>query len=729
MSRHRNVRSMNFSDEYDGYDDIYGHSVEEECCISPSDEAQFMYDRTRRPQMSAFFSEQDDIAEEVNSDLVNDKCNLVCYTRPKLNDLDEAKLISCLEEIRNVIGDIVSEQVLLETILKNNFDVNKCLDLILSNSTGSSSEVRQDAPKPQRVKRERKAGSRKLAADTDVEHFDKHLPSYGDSQILNESAQEISKTCAPTTAVNVPAVKVVQPGSKTLNVTKGFDVNEKGDSAVADINERLKLSNSPTPRSLSPCSRSISPNNLEGDVSDDLNDKKSKAKEGGKIRCRLSKVDAVTQYHQDRGKCKSQLHMVVIGHVDAGKSTLMGHLLYAMGQVNKKTMHKYEQESKKLGKQSFVYAWILDETGEERSRGITMDVGLSKFETQSKVVTLLDAPGHKDFIPNMITGATQADVALLVVDATRGEFETGFESGGQTREHALLVRSLGVNQLGVVVNKLDTVGWSQERFQEIIGKLGSFLRQAGFRESDITFVPCSGLTGVNLITNPTEEKLVEWYKGPTLLEVIDNFKSPDRPISKSFRLSVNDIFKSTGSGFCISGRVETGLVEVGDKVLVQPQNETAVIKAITLDDASAAIAYAGDQVSITLAGIEMQNVSVGYVLCDLTQPISVTSHFEARIVVFNIKVPITKGFSVVLHHQSLLEPAIISKLVAQLHKSTGEIVKKRPRCLLKNSNALVELQTTRPICMELYRDVKELGRFMLRVGGVTVAAGLVTQIF
>ncbi|KAK7867863.1 hypothetical protein R5R35_003533 [Gryllus longicercus] len=407
----------------------------------------------------------------------------------------------------------------------------------------------------------------------------------------------------------------------------------------------------------------------------------------------------------------------------------MGHLLYTLGQVNKKTMHKYEQESKKLGKQSFMYAWILDETGEERSRGITMDVGQSKFETHTKIVTLLDAPGHKDFIPNMITGATQADVAILVVDATRGEFETGFEMEGQTREHALLVRSLGVNQLGVVVNKLDTVGWNQDRFQEIVGKLGTFLRQAGFRESDVTFVPCSGLTGINLVNPPTEEKLLEWYKGPTLLDVIDNFRAPERPITKPFRLSVNDIFKGTGSGFCISGRVETGLVETGDKVLVQPQNEMAVIKAVTIDDVHTSIAYAGDQVSVTLSGIEMQNVSVGYILCDTTQPIPVTSRFEARIVVFNIKVPITKGFSVILHHQSLSEQAVITKLVAQLHKSSGEVVKRRPRCLVKNSNAVVELTTSRPVCLELYRDVKELGRFMLRVGGVTIAAGLVTQIF
>lgn len=186
-------------------------------------------------------------------------------------------------------------------------------------------------------------------------------------------------------------------------------------------------------------------------------------------------------------------------------------------------MHKFEQESRKLGKQSFMYAWVLDETGEERSRGITMDVGRSQFETKTKLVTLLDAPGHKDFIPNMISGAGQADVALLVVDASRGEFEAGFDFGGQTREHALLVRSLGVTQLTVAINKLDTVSWSQERFNEIANKLKAFLKQAGFRENDVTFVPCSGLTGQNLNTPPTENELLSWYCGPCLLDVIGNF--------------------------------------------------------------------------------------------------------------------------------------------------------------------------------------------------------------
>nr|CAH7757422.1 unnamed protein product [Callosobruchus chinensis] len=335
--------------------------------------------------------------------------------------------------------------------------------------------------------------------------------------------------------------------------------------------------------------------------------------------------------------------MVVIGHVDAGKSTLMGRLLCELGQVSQKVMHKYEQESRKLGKQSFMYAWVLDETGEERNRGITMDVGRFQFETKTKTVTLLDAPGHKDFIPNMISGAGQADVAVLVVDATTGEFESGFDYGGQTREHALLVRSLGVTQLAVVVNKLDNVSWSKNRFDEIVAKLKGFLKQAGFKESDITFVPCSGLTGQNLVNKPTDAELSGWYDGPCLIEVIDNFRAPIRPVSKPFRLSVNDIFKGTGSAFCVSGRIETGTLSVGDKVLVCPNREYATIKSLSIDDVPKSVAFAGDQVTAALSGIEMQNVSVGNILCDPQNPVQVAQKFEARIVVFNVTVPITKG--------------------------------------------------------------------------------------
>lgn len=424
---------------------------------------------------------------------------------------------------------------------------------------------------------------------------------------------------------------------------------------------------------------------------------------------------------------KENLHMIVIGHVDAGKSTLMGHLLYKLGYVNQKIIQKYEHEAKKIGKQSFAFAWVLDEVEEERGRGITIDIGKSKFETENKVITLLDAPGHKDFIPNMITGATQADVALLVIDATSGEFETGFESGGQTREHTLLVRSLGVNQLAVVVNKMDNVCWSEKRFMDVHTKLNTFLRQAGFKDNDVRYIPCSGLTGENLIEKSNRSEAA-WYKGPTLVKVIDTFKSPERPISKPFRLSINDICKGGGTAPAVHGRVETGRVSVGSKVCIQPLGDVAVVKALTTEESSEQTVFAGSYVNVALSNIDLENISIGYVLCDIEKPIPVTTKFEARIVIFNIVLPITKGYTLLLHLLSFVDSVVIRKLNAELNKVTGEQVKKRPRCLLKNTAAIITIETNRPICIELYKDFKEFGRFMLRDAGVTVAAGLITKI-
>uniref|UniRef100_A0A3B4WNH2 HBS1-like translational GTPase n=1 Tax=Seriola lalandi dorsalis TaxID=1841481 RepID=A0A3B4WNH2_SERLL len=425
---------------------------------------------------------------------------------------------------------------------------------------------------------------------------------------------------------------------------------------------------------------------------------------------------------------KPLLNLVVIGHVDAGKSTLMGHLLYLLGNVNKRTMHKYEQESKKAGKASFAYAWVLDETGEERDRGVTMDVGMTKFETNSKVVTLMDAPGHKDFIPNMITGAAQADVAVLVVDASRGEFEAGFEAGGQTREHALLVRSLGVTQLAVAVNKMDQVNWQQERFQEIISKLGHFLKQAGFKESDVFYIPTSGLSGENLATRSSVSQLTSWYSGPSLLEQIDALKSPQRSVDKPFRLCVSDVFKDQGSGFCVTGKIEAGYIQTGDRILAMPPNETCTVKGITLHDEALDWAAAGDHVSLTVTGMDIIKINVGCVFCDPKEPIRVCTRFRARILLFNIEVPITQGFPILLHYQTVSEPATIRKLVSVLHKSSGEVLKKKPKCLSKGMNAIVEIQTQRPVSLELYKDYKELGRFMLRYVGSTIAAGVVTEV-
>lgn len=237
----------------------------------------------------------------------------------------------------------------------------------------------------------------------------------------------------------------------------------------------------------------------------------------------ISRDQMIEQFNQLRIDRKPLINLVIIGHVDAGKSTLIGHLIYKLGCISQKNMHRYETDSKKIGKASFLYAWILDETEEERSRGITMDIAQSKFETQNRIVNVLDAPGHRDFIPNMITGAAQADASLLVVDATCGEFEAGYHAGGQTREHTLLIRSLGVSQIAVVINKLDNVEYSQERYLTIVSKLTTFLKQAGFKEQDVNFVPCSGLTGENLTTRCQVKSLRDWYNGPCLLEVIGKF--------------------------------------------------------------------------------------------------------------------------------------------------------------------------------------------------------------
>jgi len=444
------------------------------------------------------------------------------------------------------------------------------------------------------------------------------------------------------------------------------------------------------------------------------------------------RVDVQAEYAK-RTSDKAKLNMVVIGHVDAGKSTLMGHFLQDLGQVSEKTIKKYEREARKIGKSSFAYAWVLDETGEERSRGITMDIATNSFETSTKQFTLLDAPGHRDFIPNMISGAAQADVTILVVDATTGEFEAGFDANGQTKEHALLVRSLGVQQMIVAVNKLEAMDWSHARFEEITVKLGAFLIQAGFRKSRLHFVPVSGLTGENLVTQTDGCPLYEWYKGQTLLDHIDRFEPPVRLLDKPFRMAVSDFFKGgigSSSGVSVAGRIDAGHVQVGEQVVAIPGGEMGIVKTLQVNDETANWGAAGDSCLMTLTGLDIMQLSSGTVLCTPTNLVPVTSSFVAQIVVFDIKVPITSGFPIILHHQSLNEPASIVKLVATIDKATGEIIKRNPRHLSKGATATVRIKLeNRPIPLETFKDNKDLGRIMLRKGGETVAAGVVTQVY
>lgn len=719
MSRHRNVRTMNYEDEYFDEDEVYGHSYDDSYCVSPATAAQFTFNRERDVNLSSYMEEgipeeEDESDPEPLSDSGRD--NL------KLDDVEQAKLNSCKEEIVNVIGDTIPEHIVSQAVVKHQYNIQAALNELLNQS---------EAPKPQRQPRpDRRANRQEFAPvqptvqlKTPVKKnttSDLAQATSATSQIKLETSNQTVKSANNSETVfgtEKNTVKDLRTKAGNLNANNEVDVTDSAvlnDSKLQPVNSEIDLVGDLVGRDFIDTPSKSSSSSVPATPKSTSKVKQDKAK--------------LKEEYERRKTGKDLLNLVVIGHVDAGKSTLMGHLLYQMGVVNKRAMHKYEQESKKRGKGSFAFAWVLDETEEERTRGVTMDIAQTAFETPHKQITLLDAPGHKDFIPNMITGAAQADVAILVVNATRGEFETGFESGGQTREHALLARSLGVSQLLVAVNKMDTVDWSQSRYDDIVKKLGLFLKQAGYKDIDLSYIPCSGLGGENLTKAVSEPKLASWYKGSTLVEQIDKFKAVERPMDKPFRLIISDVFKGLGSGFSVVGRVSSGSVQAGDRVLVQPAGDLAVVKAVTMDDSDNTCGFAGDHVTVVLTGMDMAHVNVGSVLCDPQNPIKSAMRIRARIVIFNLELPITRGFTVVFHYQSITEPAIIKRLNCQLNKNTGEVIKNKPKCLVKNSSAVVEIEFERPVCLEMYKDYKDLGRFMLRQGGHTIAAGLVEEV-
>ena len=382
---------------------------------------------------------------------------------------------------------------------------------------------------------------------------------------------------------------------------------------------------------------------------------------------------------------KPHLNLVVVGHVDAGKSTLMGHLLYLLGHVSQRQMHRFQQDSKQAGKASFAFAWVLDAHEEERTRGITVDVAVNHFETAHRQVTLLDAPGHKDFIPNMISGAAQADVAVLVVDATPSGFDDGFIDGGQTKEHAILVRSLGVSELVVAVNKMDSVGWARDRFEAVREQLLPFLRQTGFKDKNVRFVPCSGFSGDNLMA-PPEAPAAAWIREssaasasassasdadgasaavPTLLSCIDTFAPPERLLDRPLRMSVADVYRSQALGACtVGGKIECGSVMPGERVLLLPMGESAVVRGVTVGGQSARIARAGENVEIGLQGLTNPDaLAAGQWLCSPHAPVPMVQRFEAQILTLAIRVPIIAGAQVLVHAQAVDVPGRVTALL------------------------------------------------------------------
>lgn len=313
-------------------------------------------------------------------------------------------------------------------------------------------------------------------------------------------------------------------------------------------------------------------------------------KESGKNKAKLVDRD-LTRYnspypvikydYQDYSESKHHLNLIIVGHVDSGKSTLTGHLLYLLKQLDDKTMHRNEKDSSQSGKGSFKFAWALDETKEERERGITIDIAYKTIRTRSKLITILDAPGHRDFIPNMINGASQADAAILVIDSVVNAFEAGFEKGGQTREHAYLIKALGVSQVVIALNKLDTVGWSFERYSMLKEILMDYLTSLGFEEQNLFFVPISAFLGVNIIDSKHDVKQLHWYVGPCLVDIVDKLAIPLRDINKPMRLGVSNCYQSNAGklkGLCLSGKVEGGVISLKQKYVILPKGIACNVK-------------------------------------------------------------------------------------------------------------------------------------------------------
>lgn len=425
------------------------------------------------------------------------------------------------------------------------------------------------------------------------------------------------------------------------------------------------------------------------------------------------------------GEKKEHINLIFIGHVDAGKSTLGGSILYATGMVDERTMEKYKKEAKEAGRETWYLSWALDLNPEERAKGKTVEVGRAFFKTTGdtpdgpveRTYTILDAPGHKSYVPNMIGGASQADVAVLVISARKGEYETGFEKGGQTREHALLARNSGVTKLIVVVNKMDdpTVEWSQARYNECTVKIAKYLEALGYKKEDLTFMPISAQQTLG-IDKPIPEGVCPWYNGPGLLPYLHNMKMPERKLNAPFMMPISAKYRDMGT--MIEGRIESGVMKKGSTYIMMPNRESITITAIYAENEDEIqTAACGDQVRCRVRGIEEEDIMPGFVLCSPRRPVHCVKSFEAKIKLLELKSLLSAGFDCVLHVHSAIEEVTFSALLHKLQKETGRRSKKPPPFAKKGDTIIARLEVTGAagaVCVERYEDYNQLGRFTLR---------------
>lgn len=427
-------------------------------------------------------------------------------------------------------------------------------------------------------------------------------------------------------------------------------------------------------------------------------------------------------------KEKEHINLVVIGHVDAGKSTTTGHLIYKCGGINKRTIEKYEKEAQETGKGSFKYAWVMDKLKAERERGITIDIALWKFQTEKYYFTIIDAPGHRDFIKNMITGTSQADVAILVIASGVGEFEAGFGKNGQTREHALLAYTLGVRQMICCVNKMDDpqVNFSEKRFKEIEEEMKRYLAKVGYKPDTIPFVPISGWNGDNMLEKSTN---TPWYTGPTLIQLLDAVKPPRRPVDKPLRLPLQDVYKIGGIGTVPVGRVESGVLKPGITVLFAPVGLTSEVKSVEMHHEALTEAKPGDNVGFNVKSLSVKDIKRGYVAGELkNDPPQKTIKFTAQVIVMNHPGEIRVGYTPVLDCHTAHIACKFTELHNKVDKRTGKMTETDPTSVKNGDTCDVVLVPSKTMCVECYKEYPPLGRFAVRDMRQTVAVGVIKAV-
>ena len=424
-------------------------------------------------------------------------------------------------------------------------------------------------------------------------------------------------------------------------------------------------------------------------------------------------------------KDKVHINLVVIGHVDSGKSTSTGHLIYKCGGIDKRTIEKFEKEAAEMGKSSFKYAWVMDKLKSERERGITIDISLWQFETPKYHFTIIDAPGHRDFIKNMITGTSQADCAILMIASPQGEFEAGISKEGQTREHALLSFTLGVKQMIVCCNKIDekSMNYSEERYLEIKKEVSDFLKKVGYKPDTIPFIPISGWVGDNMLERSAN---TPWYKGPTLIEALDKIEPPKRPTEKALRVPLQDVYKIGGIGTVPVGRVETGILKPGMNVTFAPADVKTEVKSVEMHHESIPEAIPGDNVGFNVKGLSIKDIKRGYVCGDTkNDPPREVESFLAQVIIMNHPGQIENGYTPVLDCHTAHIACKFHEITAKIDRRTGKATEEEPKFVKNGDSALIVLKPTKPMCVEAFTEYPPLGRFAVRDMKQTVAVGVI----